>query len=450
MYRGNSVDEKFVSRVWDSGRFSEDTLRAKDGRKIEVICRGQMNDDSGADFHNAEIRVDGLLQKGDVEIHVKNSHWRAHRHSANPRYNNTILHVAMWDDCINLLTRKQNGEHIPTLVLYDYLDSPIGKLWKIIENNQEEPDLCRKKAKMMTPDAIGAVLDRAGMDRFLQRAGVFQECLGEKSADQLLYEGMMEALGYSKNKEPFLELARKASLEILAGRPPEEIQAVLYGVSGLMPTQNVEFDEETKKYVSRIETLWKAFAPQFKGKQMLTEQWEFSGIRPENFPARRIAGMSYILSSCGNSSFLAMFLSAFNGNLHKASEVSRNLRDMLILRVSGYWTRHYTFNGKQHKEAPFLLGRNRAADMAVNVILPMVLAHSCQSELKKAATAVYVNHGKLQANWITEYAANRIFRDKKERRSVINSAMRQQGLIHLYKNFCAVRNCENCLLAENM
>ena len=459
MYTGSSIDEKFVSRIWDSGRFTLDALRAKDGRKIEVIYRGRRNDDSGADFHNAEIRVDGLLQKGDVEIHVKNSHWRAHRHNTNPRYNNTILHVAMWDDCISLLIRKQNGERIPTLVLYDYLDRPIGKLWKTIENGEEEPDLCREKAETMTQEAIGAVLDRAGMDRFLQRTQALEECLGEKNEDQLLYEGMMEALGYSKNKEPFLELARKVPLKLLVGGPPEKIQAILYGVAGLMPSQNGEppkFDEDTQEYIDKIETLWEAFSQQFKGKQMLGEQWEFSGIRPENFPVRRIAGISYILSNCGDrdektsSSLLAAFLSAFSEHDRKAGEASRKLQDMLIPHMSGYWAKHYTFGGRRHKETPFLMGQNRAADMVINVILPIVLAHARQLEhekLQQEVMAEYASHRKLQDNKVTRSVASGIFRDKKEQQSVINSAMRQQGLIHFYKNFCFVRNCRNCPLS---
>ncbi len=454
MYRDNFIDEKFVSHIWDRGYFTRDALRAKDGRRLEVIYHGRKNDDTGADFRNAEIRLDGQTHKGDVEVHVKNSHWRAHRHDANPKYNDTILHVAMWDDCIGLLTRKQNGERIPTLVLRDYLDGSIGRLWKMMENGEEEPISCRRKAEAMTPGSIGAALDRAGMDRFLQRAQTFQERLEGNDGDQLLYEGIMEALGYSRNKEPFLELARKATLKILSGASPEKIQAILFGVAGLLPSQSgkkVKFDEETSEYVNRIEKLWQPFLPQFRGVQMLGERWEFK-IRPENFPTKRIAGISHILSNCSDAhrelhtSFLTMFLSALS-----SGKADRELRDMLVLHTAGYWTRRYTFGGKLHKESPSLIGQGRAADIVINVVLPAILAHAYQSgrkELQQAATTAYVSHRKLQDNKITRYVADRIFSDRKERLSVISSAMRQQGLIHLYKNFCFVRNCQDCLLTE--
>jgi hypothetical protein len=481
VYGESFIGEKFVSHIWDGGHFRNDDLRAKDGRKIEVIYQGQWNDDSGADFRNAEIKIDDQIQKGDVEVHVRSSHWRVHHHDVDPRYNSTILHVTMWDDGISLLTRKQNGELIPTLVLYDYLDNSIGKLWRTIEEGEEEPRPCRRKVEMMTPEVIGTVLGCAGMDRFLRKAEVFEERLfqgyggfsplGESGGDQLLYEGIMEALGYSRNKEQFLDLARRVPLGILTGQPPEKIQAVLFGVAGLLPSQDGDrkrFDPETEEYVSRIEILWKPFSSQFRDRCMSGKQWEFFRMRPENFPTKRIAGMSYVLSNCGDGdespsfqgcggfppsmSLLAMFLSAFGrGGTYEVSKTSRKLRDMLMPRVSGYWTRHYTFGGRKHKEKPFLIGQSRADDILINVVLPVAFAHARQSrgeELRQAVMEVYADYPKLQDNKITRYVADRIFGDRKEYGSVVNSAVRQQGLIHLYKFFCAARNCQDCPLNE--
>lgn len=464
-YRENFIGEKFVSHIWDGGHFAKNALRAKDGRKIEVIYRGQLNSDSGADFHNAEIKIGDQVLKGDVEIHVKSSQWRIHHHDVNPRYNNTILHVVMWDNSISLLVRKQDGERIPTLVLYDYLDNSIGKLWKKLEEGEEEPSPCRRKAETLAPETIGAVLDRSGMDRFLHKTREFEQRLEENNADQLLYEGIMEALGYSKNREQFRELAQKVPLEILIGQPPERIQAVLFNVAGLFPSKTNNgriFDEDTEEYISKLEMLWIPFSSRFKSQQMSGERWEFFRLRPGNFPTIRIAGISYVLSKCGNgdggssASLLEMFLPAFIGSdsagrSPKESKTSRELRDMLMLRTSGYWTRHYTFGGRQHKEKPFLIGRSRADDIIINIVLPVAFAFARRlqdDKLNQAVVEVYTKHKKLQSNKIGRYVAGQIFRDRKEGSSVVNSAMRQQGLIHLYRVFCAVRNCQSCPLTE--
>ena len=101
VYGESFIGEKFVSHIWDSGHFAKDALRAKDGRELEVLHHGQWNDDAGADFCNAEVRIDGQVWKGDVEVHVRGSLWRVHHHDVDPRYNSTILHVVMWDDGIS-------------------------------------------------------------------------------------------------------------------------------------------------------------------------------------------------------------------------------------------------------------------------------------------------------------------------------------------------------------
>lgn len=451
MYRDDSIDEVFVSHIWNSGYFKKDALRAKDGRKIEIICHGQRNNDSGADFHGAEIRISGQIQRGDVEIHVKNSHWRVHHHDVNPRYNNTILHVAMWDDSIGLLAKKQNGEHIPTLVLYDYLDNPIGKLRKVVQENKADSDQCRVRAEPISLADIGTALDGAGIGRFIHRVKKLEQQLEVNRIDQLLYERIMEALGYSKNRDPFCELAQKAPLEILLGRSPQEIQAILLGIADLLPSQNAEteFDEETKLYVSNLEKLWKPILPQYKNRLMINEQWEFLGIRPGNFPTRRIAGISYVLSMCKNGMssepLLAMFLSAFD-----EGDIIKNLRNKFTSYTFGYWAQRYTFGGKRHKKESLLIGKNRISDIIINVILPIILAYAYLTNSKKlqqSAIKSYASHGKLQNNKITEYVADQIFYGRKDLNSVVNSAMRQQGLIHLYQNFCIVQNCQDCPLA---
>ena len=160
--------------------------------------------------------------------------------------------------------------------------------------------------------------------------------------------------------------------------------------------------------------------------------------------------MSYILSGCDPpEALIDVFLKVFN-HVELANHphrMSRRLGDILMPQASGYWTRHYTFGGKQHEKSPYLIGQNRAADIVINVVLPITLAHARKSqdeELQQMVTKVYANHQRLQDNKITREVAGRIFRDEKQSASVVKSAMRQQGLIRLYKSFCAVRDCQVC------
>jgi hypothetical protein len=57
---------------------------------------------------------------------------------------------------------------------------------------------------------MGHLLDRAGDARFLSKSSRFQRFLQEQTPEQCLYEGLLEALGYQHNQQPFLSLAARA------------------------------------------------------------------------------------------------------------------------------------------------------------------------------------------------------------------------------------------------
>jgi hypothetical protein len=449
------IGERFVSHIWDSGHFVKTNLKAKDGRKIEVLYPGQWNNDAGADFHNASIKIDGKIYTGDVEVHTKNSEWRIHHHDRNPRYNNTILHVALWDGGISLLAKKQNGERIPNLILCDYLDSSIGKLLRTIDGERKTCP-CSSKVSYMKPESLCAIIDRAGTERLNTKSRTFEEQLSSKGEDQILYEGIMEALGYSKNGRQFHNLAQKVSLESLLGQTPETIQAILFGVAGLFPKKGRRLDKETKEYLSITLSIWEQLASQFHDQFMSVEEWEFFRIRPDNFPTRRIAGMSYILSGCklsGKMPFMAIFLSILaDVNLNDSTsmnKLSRRLRATLMPRTSEYWAKYYTFGNKRYKENQCLIGKNRADDIIINVILPVVLAYSQKlrdQKLQDIIMKLYTGYPTLQDNKITRYFSDRVLGEKYH--SIINSALRQQGLIRIHKWFCEVQNCDNCPFME--
>ena len=61
-------------------------------------------------------------------------------------------------------------------------------------------------------DRLAALLDDLGQQRFLEKARRFGLSLDTSDPDHVLYEGIMRALGYSKNQEAFLELARRMPL----------------------------------------------------------------------------------------------------------------------------------------------------------------------------------------------------------------------------------------------
>ena len=429
------IGEKLISHIWDGGHFIRHNLRAKDGRRIEIISRGKWNEDSGADFINAKIKIGNKIYTGDVEIHLRNSDWRVHHHDRDPNYNSTILHVAFWDGGFSLLTKKQNGDRIPTLILSDYLDRSIGKLWKDMSIEKSLRYGCK-----ITPES----LDKAGMDRFFQKAKIFATRMNDVGEDQLLYESIMEALGYSKNRNPFIDLAQKAPLRMLFGYSPEKIQAILFDTAGLLPDKR-QFDEETLSYLSEIEpAIWGLKIQD----RMPAKAWRFFRIRPSNFPTKRIAAMSFIISS-SEKSLMELFLLAFRMDKDERISIPDRLVDILAPRAYGYWTTHYIFGERRHAEKQFLIGKDRASDIIINSILPVILAYAQRKqniELQNLVMKIYTDYGRLQDNRITRYFADKAFQNNEKYASVVNSALRQQGLIHIYKNYCIDNDCCTCPL----
>jgi|GEM_PF-2750266 len=94
---------------------------------------------------------------------------------------------------------------------------------------------------------MGKLLDKAGEERFCFHAEQFRAELEILQADQVLCKGIMVALGYAKNKQPFRQLAHRLPLSVLPGLVDEQggqsllttIRALLFGIAGLLPGQRL-------------------------------------------------------------------------------------------------------------------------------------------------------------------------------------------------------------------
>jgi len=449
-----NIGESLVHHIWDGQHFSGSNLRSTDGREIHILKPGFWNGDAGPDFVKAEIIIDGKLYEGDVEIHVKASEWRQHEHHLDPKYNDVILHVVLWDDQINLRTKKQNGEKVPTLALYEHLDESVGKLLGDFQDEQTASDECQIKNVQPDMDRLAGVLERMGQERFIEKYEAAKKRLQSADLEQILYERIMEALGYSKNREPFLELAQKTLFMELAGKDVLEIQAILFGVAGLLPSQNsradIRDDDATYEYVVEyLENIWQKASEHYQSVIMRSEQWRFFRLRPGNFPTRRIAGISHILAECADKSLLLKFLPLIEEPIAQpkdAKKIFKKLWNVMMPEASGFWEQHSTFYGKPHKKTTYLIGKDRAADILVNAVLPATYLWAKQSQSRKLEDSVlllYDKHPKLQDNIITQQMMERLFAEKQQSK-MVNSAKRQQGLIYLYKTFCSSKICDVC------
>ena len=445
------INEKQVVRLW------QDVIRrqgvvSEEGELVTVVYPGRVNDSRGADFRDAVILRGGVRIRGDIEVHVRSSHWWEHKHHLDQAYNRVILHVVLWRDEKITQSHLPSGEYVPLVVLEKYLNGGSGAVQSLsFRIGTYLP--CREAVRRLSPEVVAGVLDDAGERRFRGKAGVLTAEIATAGVGQCLYQNIMVALGYARNKEPFLELARRLPLRSLesAGRAADNEedylvrqQALLVGTAGLLPSQRPGYSDcgSGDEWVRRLEAVSASLSLK---SVMSCRDWCLFKVRPHNHPVRRLVAMSYILLRFRQEGVLSGVVnlvrkSVFDGD---AGELERSLSVI----CDGYWASHCDFGLRLGREYPALLGGERAAEMAVNVLLPFILVWSrasSQPELGERALEVFRCYHGLPLNAVTRHMIVQLGVNGK----LVNSAHRQQGLIHLYQNYCIQGKCETCLLRQ--
>ena len=175
------------------------------------------------------------------------------------------------------------------------------------------------------------------------------------------------------------------------------------------------------------------------------DEWQLFKIRPNNSPFRRLAAISYLTLHYRKKGLLEGLV-----NLIRESPVNQahhQIEKGFLITVSDYWASHYGFNSEQKTGNSTLLGVERAADIIVNVLLPFTFAWDqfiSQSKLKGKVFELYRHYHKSASNSVIRHMISQFGLD----RSIVNSAQRQQGLIHIYRNLCTQGKCGDCRLGQ--
>ena len=293
----------------------------------------------------------------------------------------------------------------------------------------------------------------AGEERFKQKALHFQaEILrpalsalsaGEE-AGQVLFRGMMRALGYAKNTKPFEDLADRMPLNSIESREGLALkQALLLGTAGLLPSQRWQGKFAREKEVQELEQIWQPAGK--KVKTMKEGDWNLSHIYPNNSPVRRIVAQSYLLERYCEGKLLAGIL-----QLVKEAPLPGGhhvLENGLTVAGDGYWRDHFDFNVRSKTKISALLGNSKAGEIAVNVILPFAFSWgelANEAKLTEHAIELYRNYPKLAENCITRHMENQLCLEEPSD----FTACHQQGLIHVFRNYCREGRCSQCPLVN--
>ena len=449
MVSRTAISESFLSQVWQQQLAGREPMVTAGGDMVEVLNPGRPTNDCGPDFRDALITINGHPPlQGDVELHVNARDWRAHGHHQDPHYDRVILHVAMRSNGI-VASPLSSGNAVPVLALSQSLSGSTEGLRSQLCQPPFGEEACYQAFLRYGKDEVAQILEEAGEQRFCRKARRFEAALVNHEAAQVLYEALMRALGYSQNKEPFEKLARLLPLRALQESAKRGdtagIQASMLGTAGLLPSQRGETRGDDCESVSNspevreLERIWTLSG---EVEAMNASEWRFHGIRPENSPTRRMVAASHLLTR-HQGELLQGILPAMNQL--SLSEVQDDLEEALTVKVGGYWASHFDF-GAASGGRPSLIGRGRARDIIVNVILPFCFAWAYTSDqewLTEPSVSLYHNHPGLEENWITRHMKEKVLGDGTAK---MDSARQQQGLIQLHEAFCVEHRCHLCPL----
>ena len=422
------IPESLLAHIWKGQWILKGPLTASDGRMIQVRSQGVENKDSGPDFFNATIIFDDEIVTGDVELHIKSSDWRAHGHQHDPHFNNTILHVVLRDD-IKTPATLHNGESIPTLSLDSYLNGSMDDMAVRAEKNQKPSLPCRDTGDKSSGNVLLDLIKQFGFERFYVKSALFEVALVLDEPEQVLYRGVMGALGYRKNKKAFETLALQLPVNVIDSIVRENssmeriqvIQALLMGAAGLLPSQS---DSRKKPpniaKINLLEETWHLLEIET---MMKYSDWHFFRMHPSNFPTSRLMAASYLLDR------------------YLDHGMNKQITD--IVKKTGAGRPSTAI--EQTLMVPHFLGKERAREIVINIILPFSLAlaqRQMDMDLKEHVLQLYASYPKSGENQITRYLSEVLWSGDQYKH--FHSAQIQQGLIHIYKTFCMEQRCQNC------
>jgi hypothetical protein len=288
------LPERLLQVIWHHQRLLRDQLKTLDGKPVRVLHPGFWNHEAGPDFRAAVLQIgDEPAKSGDVEIDLRSDGWKSHGHDRNPNFKNVLLHV-VWEK------GGSSGNSTPTLALHSFLDAPINELslWLGSDAAQNFPGnqtgQCCAPLKDLSQEKLTELLRQAAFVRLQRKANDLQARAKQVGWEQALWEGIFRALGYKQNVWPMQRLAELSS-KFPGGKSAAPFwQAWLFGVGGLLPTQPEEAASDA--YLRSIWDIWWRERNSSSDFAFPKSLWRFHGLRPANFPQRRLALASHWLA----------------------------------------------------------------------------------------------------------------------------------------------------------
>ncbi len=415
------MKEDFIYFLWKFQLFEHTDLRTHCGKSVQIKKAGFQNNNSGPDFSDARVVIDGMEWCGNVEIHVKSSDWFEHKHQHDKAYDSVVLHV-VWN--YNIPITDTTGREIPTIALAPLTEEKYVTNYAIL--NQSLTSIpCHKKLSQ-TPDIyLKAELDSQIVHRLDRKTEKWKtNKTGELKT--IFYELLAQSFGFKVNAEAFLNMAQQMPLAVLLKHRMNiaQLESLLFGVSGLL------INSWEDAYPKQLMKEWEHLKHKFQLPEVTYTQWKFSKMRPPNFPTIRMAQFAQLVTD-----FQELF-DDVNTNKPLSAITKRFQKD-----VTPYWKTHYTFD-KESKERTKTMGKTSFYSVVINAIIPFI----------------YLKFKRENDPLIFEYLTDLLDELPAENNHKIDlfidlgikpiSAFDTQGLLELLDYKCLPKKCLSCKIGN--
>jgi hypothetical protein len=408
------MTEKLLHYIWQFGYFNKSALSTTTGQPLQVLFAGAYNIHQGPDFLDAKIKIGNLILAGSIELHIKTSDWRKHKHSNDENYKNVILHI-VWE-------HDEEAHHLPVLALQTRVSSILlDKYQQLMLSASFIP--CGALIQTIKSITWQSWKERLLAERLIRKGVVVENHLQQNNYhwEETFWWMLARNFGIKVNADAFEAIARSISINLLAKHKSQllQLEALLLGQAGLL----------TENFIDDYPLMLQKEYLFLKGKYQLQPIHQpvlFLRMRPGNFPTIRLAQLAALVHR-----------SAHLFSKIKEADTITELKGMLEVTANDYWHYHYKFDVQgQYKEKH--LGSTMLDNIIINTIVPVLFAygHYHNEDKYKQKSLQWLEQIEPEANTITN--------GFKKLGIANRNSYDSQALIELKNNYCTQKRCLQC------
>ncbi len=422
------MTEAFLHYIWQHQMLGKG-LTTTNGQPVVVHRPGELNLDAGPDFFNARISIGGVEWAGNIEIHLRSSDWKRHRHTSDKAYNSIILHVVYEHDS-HIVT--ENGKEPATLELKSFVHpSLVANYDALMAPADPQAVPCGRRLPKVPPLVVHSSLDRLTVERIESKSEVVHRLLDESRGnwEQTCYWLMAHYFGGKVNALPFELVAKATDPRFLARWKdnPQRIEALLMGQAGFLEGY---FEDE---YPRLLQADYEALRTGASLSPIGNYLWRFFRIRPSAFPTIRLSQFANLLASTSN-----LF-----STLLEITDV-KTMESLFNCCAADYWDTHYQFDQPTTRKSTKRVGRMLTDSLIINAWIPLLFVYGevCgQQPYKEQALNLLQQLPAEDNNIIRRFAPAGL---------VPENAAQSQALIQLYNNYCSCHRCLDCRIGHSI